>query len=157
MYLVRPIQTPRNSIRILTATDYFTRRTEEISLKNVNDNEFIQFLQRNIITRFRVPNNVIFYNATYFSSLKVVQFSLKHNINMRYSTNYYPQGNGVVESINKKLLRIIKNIVVEHQRDRNNALDTSLWASRVSPRISLRTSCYFLIHVKEAILPQIFI
>ena len=42
---------------ILTTTDYFTRWTEAIYLKIVNDNEVIQFLQRNTITRYGVPNS----------------------------------------------------------------------------------------------------
>ena len=88
---------------ILTTTNYFTRWTKVIPLKNVNDNEVIQFLQWNIITRFGVPNSLVFDNAKYFSSLKIVEFALKHNIIMIYSTN-------------KNLLWIIKKIVLEHQR-----------------------------------------
>ena len=49
---------------ILTATDYFTRWTKEIPLKNVNDNAIIQFLQWNIITKYGVPNSLVFDNAT---------------------------------------------------------------------------------------------
>ena len=50
---------------ILTTTDYFTRWTDTIPLKNVNDNKIIQFLEHNIITKFGVPNSLVFYNATY--------------------------------------------------------------------------------------------
>ena len=89
---------------ILTTTDYFSIWNEVIPLKAINDNEVIQFLQWNIITRFGVPNYLIFDKATYLSSLKIVEFSLKHNNNLKYSANYYPQGNGVVESTNKNLL-----------------------------------------------------
>lgn len=89
---------------ILIATDYFYKWTEEIPLKVINDHEVIQFLQQNIITRFGVPNCLVFYNVTYFSSLKIVEFSLKYNINLKYLANYYPQGNGVVESTNKNIL-----------------------------------------------------
>lgn len=138
---------------ILTTTDYFTRWTEAIPLKNINDNEVIQFLQQNIITRFGVPSCLVFYNATYFSSLKIVEFALKHNINLKYSSNYYPQGNGVAESTNKNMLQIIKKIVAEHQRDWHNALDITLWDDRVTPRVSLGTSPYVLVYGKESILP----
>ena len=75
---------------------------------------------------FGVPSSLVFDNATYFSSLKIMEFSLKHNINLKYSTNYYSQGNGVDESTNKNLLGTIKKIIVEHQRDWHNALDTPL-------------------------------
>ena len=66
---------------ILTATDYFSKWTEAIHLKVINDTELVQFLQWNIVTRFGVPNYLVFDNAKYFSSLKIVEFSLKYNIN----------------------------------------------------------------------------
>ena len=75
-----------------------------IPLRVINDNEVIQFLQQNIITRFGVPSCLVFDNATYLSLLNIVEFTLKHNINLKYLANYYPQGNGVVESTNKNLL-----------------------------------------------------
>jgi hypothetical protein len=89
---------------ILTATDYFSKWTEAIPLKVINDTEVIQFLQWNIVTRFGVPDCLVFDNAKYFSSLKIVEFALKYNINIKYSSNFYPQGNGVAESTNKNLL-----------------------------------------------------
>jgi hypothetical protein len=89
---------------ILTATDYFPKWTEAIPLKVINDTDVIQFLQQNIVTRFGVPNYLVYDNPKYFSSLKIVEFALKCNINIKYSVNYYPQGNGVDESTNKNFL-----------------------------------------------------
>ena len=51
---------------ILTATDYISKWTEEIPLKVINNTEVIQFLQRNIVTRFGVPTCLVFYNANIF-------------------------------------------------------------------------------------------
>ena len=67
---------------ILTTTNYFSKWTKEIPLKVINDTEVIQFLQWNIVTRFGVPNYLVFDNAKYFSSLKIVEFDLKYNINI---------------------------------------------------------------------------
>lgn len=138
---------------ILTSTDYFSKCTKSIPLKVINDNEVMHFLQQNIVTRFGVPNYFVFDNEKYFSSLKIVEFALKYNINLKYSTNYYLQGNGVVKSTNKNLLWIIKKTVVENQRDWRTALDTALWVDRATPRNSLGTSPYFLVYDKDAILP----
>ena len=138
---------------ILTSTNYFSRWIEAIPFKVITDNEVIQFLQWNIITRFGVPSFLVFDNATYFSSLNIMEFALKHINIFKHSTNYYLQGNGVVESINKKLFQIIKKNVVEHQRDWHNTLDTALWADRVTPRNSLGIYPYFLVYGKEEILP----
>eukprot|EP00253_Pinus_taeda_P017724 PITA_17724 len=52
---------------ILTATDYFTKWVEAIPLKAANSEATIEFIDQFIITRFGVPNALIFYNASYFS------------------------------------------------------------------------------------------
>ena len=59
---------------ILTTTDYFSKWTKAIPLKVINDTEVIQFLQWNIVMRFGVPNSLVFNNAKYFSSLKIVLY-----------------------------------------------------------------------------------
>jgi hypothetical protein len=51
---------------ILTATYYFTRWTEAIPLKVVNENQVISFLESYIVTRFGVPESLVFDNAKYF-------------------------------------------------------------------------------------------
>ena len=89
---------------IHTTTDYYCKWIEAMPLKVINNTEVIQFLQQNIVARFGVPYCLVFNNAKYFSSLKIVEFDLKYNINIKYSTNYYPQGNGLAESTNKNLL-----------------------------------------------------
>jgi hypothetical protein len=80
---------------IMMTTDYFTRWSEAIPLNTINENQVILFLQSHIITRFGVPESLVFDNEKYFSSLKLTEFSLERNIKVKYSTNYYPQGNGL--------------------------------------------------------------
>jgi len=96
---------------ILTTNDYFTWWIEEVSLKQVNDQEVIIFLQQNIISHFGILVSVVFYNATDFSSLKLYDFALQSGIMTKHSSNYYPQGIILVESTNKNLIRIIKKII----------------------------------------------
>ena len=60
---------------ILTTTNYFSKWIEAIPLKVINDTEVIQFLQRNSVTKFGVLNYLVFDNAKYFSSLKIVEFA----------------------------------------------------------------------------------
>jgi hypothetical protein len=54
---------------ILTATDYFTKWVEAIPLKVANSDAIIEFIDQFIITRFGVPNALIFDNASYFSGI----------------------------------------------------------------------------------------
>ena len=80
---------------ILAATDYFTRWVEAIPLHKVNEDVVMYFLQDHIMTRFGVPISLVFYNATYFSSIRLTSFAHERGIKLHYYANYYPQGNGL--------------------------------------------------------------
>ena len=135
---------------ILTATSYFTRWVESILLRKVNEDAVMDFLQDHIMTRFGVPISLVFYNASYFSSIKFTEFANEKGIDLNYYANYYPQGNGLVESTNKNLIRILKKMVIENQRSWHLALPNVLWDDRVTPKNSLGVSPYTLIYGKEA-------
>jgi hypothetical protein len=107
-----------------------------------------------LITRFSVPSVLVFDNATYFYSTLLKKFSLDKGIIIRYSANYYPQGNGVVESTNKNLVRILKKTVANNQRNWHNLLHNALWDDRVTPNEVIGNSPYFLVYGQEAILPN---
>jgi hypothetical protein len=53
---------------------------ESIPLTKVNEEVVINFLEQHIITRFGVPTTLVFDNATYFSSLKLTEFSLEKEL-----------------------------------------------------------------------------
>jgi hypothetical protein len=139
---------------ILTATDYFTKWAEAIPLTHVNEKVVIQFIEQQLITRFGVPYVLVFDNATYFSSTLLTEFALDKGIIIRYSANYYPQGNGVAESTNKNLVRILKKTVADNQRNWHNLLHNALWEDRVTPKEAIGNSPYFLVYGQEAILPN---
>ena len=65
---------------------------ESIPLQKVNEYAVIDFLQEHIMTRFGVPISLFFYNASYFSSIKLTEFTNDKGMKLHYSTNYYPQG-----------------------------------------------------------------
>ena len=72
---------------------------------------------------------------------------------MHYYANYYPQGNGLAESSNKNLIRILKKTVIENKRSWHSRLPNSLWADRVTPKSAIGVLPYTLVYGKEAILP----
>lgn len=60
---MRSLVTLHNSIRIYSATDYFTRWTEAIPLWKVNEDEVISFIEKFIINRYDIPDALIFDKA----------------------------------------------------------------------------------------------
>ena len=103
-------------------------------LREINANQVITFLTENIISRLCIPNFVIFDNAKYFSSIKLIEFALEYGIKLKHSANYYPQGNGLVKSTNKNLVNIIKKTINQHPRNWHAKLPLALWADRITPK-----------------------
>ena len=94
-----------------------------------------------------------FDNASYFSLNELTIYALEKGIKIKFSANYYPQGNGLAESTNKNLIKIIKRTVTDHHKNWHNALYSALWVDRTTPKSAIGTSPFFLIYGKEAILP----
>ena len=74
-------------------------------------------------------------------------------IQLVHSTSYYPQGNGLVESSNKSLVRIIRKLLETNQKRWDSNLKFSLWADRVTEKRSIGNSPFKLVYGTEAIFP----
>eukprot|EP00253_Pinus_taeda_P019263 PITA_19263 len=138
---------------ILTTTEYFTKWVEAVPLKTTNSKNIIEFIDQFIITRFGLPSALIFDNASYFSRNAMTDFALKRGFKLKYSSNYYPQGNGLDESTNKSLIKIIKRTVDQSQKNWHKTLVNALWADRITKKASIDTSPFNLVYGKEAVLP----
>eukprot|EP00253_Pinus_taeda_P022345 PITA_22345 len=138
---------------ILTATDYFTKWVEAIPLKTTNSEAIIEFIDQFIITRFGVPNALIFDNASYFSGNAMFDFAIKRGFKLKYSANYYPQGNGLAESTNKNLIKIIKRTIEQNHKTWHKSLIFALWADRIMQKASTGSSPFKLVYGKESVLP----
>ena len=62
----------------------------------------MDFLEDNILVRFGYPKQIVTDNASAFKSKKMINFFHKYHIILNHSTAYYPQGNELTESSNKK-------------------------------------------------------
>ena len=60
----------------------------------------------------------------------------------------------MAESTNKNLVRILKKMVTDNQRNWHNLLHKVLWDDRVTPKEAIRNSSYFLVYGQEALLPN---
>jgi len=96
---------------ILVATDYFTKWIEAIPTRKADHHVVIKFLTGNIFTRFGCPHKLVTDNATAFKAKELVDMCDSMGIKLVHSTSYYPQGNGLAESSNKSLIRIIKKML----------------------------------------------
>lgn len=82
----------------------------------------------------------------------MTEFALKRGFKLKYSANYYPQGNRLVESTNKNLIRIIKQTIDQNHRNWHKSLMYALCADRITQKTSIGTSPFNLVYGKEVVL-----
>jgi hypothetical protein len=137
---------------ILTATDYFTKWIEVAPTRSASHKVIISFLE-DIIARFGCPSRIVTDNAASFKSEPLVKFCEQFEISLIHSTPYYPQGNGLVESSNKSLIKLIKRLLEDNKRAWDSKLKFALWVDRVTTKKSLGTSPFQLVYGTEVVFP----
>jgi hypothetical protein len=134
---------------ILTMKNYFMKWLEAVELNKVDAEEIIKFLKDNILSRFGVPNKFFIDNGSIFIRLKFTEFCGQYGIIKGQSSNYYPQGNGLVESTKKTLVQILKKIFDNNQRNWHMKLTDALWEKITTLNDSTEMSPYLLVYGKE--------
>jgi hypothetical protein len=74
---------------MLVATDYFTKWTEAVSLKNMMHKEVIHFILEHIIHRFDIPQTLTTDQGSSFMSHQVREFAESLKIKLLSSSLYY--------------------------------------------------------------------
>jgi hypothetical protein len=140
---------------ILTAMDYFTKWIEAIPTRQATDTIIIHFLETNIMSRFGYPVNIITDNAATLKYKKMENFCNDYNITLGHSMAYYPQGNGLAESSNKILTKIIKRLLQDNKKARDKKLIYTLWDDRITTKKSISTSPFQIVYGAEAFFPTL--
>ena len=87
---------------------YFTKWVEAASYKVLNSKKVAQFIQTNIIYRYRVPHEIILDNGLHFKG-EIEKLLWQFNIQHHKSSPYRPHTNGAVQVANKNIGRILKH------------------------------------------------
>ena len=101
---------------MLAATDYFSKWTEVVPLKNMTHREVIEFITEHIIHRFGIPQTLTTDQGSSFISKEVRAFIESYKIKLLNSSPYYAQVNGQAESSNKILIKLIKKKIEENPK-----------------------------------------
>jgi hypothetical protein len=101
---------------VLVATDYFTKWTEVVALKNMTHKEVIEFTTEHIIHRFGIPQTLTTDQGTSFMSKEVCEFAELYRINLLNSSPYYGHANGQAESSNRTLINSIKKKIYDNPK-----------------------------------------
>lgn len=74
-------------------------------------------------------------------------------IQLVHSTSYYPQGNGLAESSNKSLVRIIKKLLEDNKKSWDSKLKFALRANKVTNKKSIGNSPFKLVYGADVVFP----
>lgn len=85
-------------------------------------------------------------NETPFKNQDVKDLCSKFSIQHKFSTPYYPQGNGQVEASSKTILKILKNIVNNVSCGWNLQLNPALWAYQTNIRTPTGATHFSLVY-----------
>jgi hypothetical protein len=123
---------------VLLATDYFTKWTEAVPLRNMTHKEVIQFMLEYIVHRFWLPQTLTTNQGASFMSHQFKEFAASLKIKLLNSSPYYTQANGQTESSNKILIKLIKKKVEYPRRshkvlyealcDKGNPIRVGFWS-----------------------------
>jgi len=97
-----------------------------VPLRASSSANIVRFLEDNILARFGVPQKITTDNTSVSRSVELLAFCSKYGITLDHAANYYPQGNGLAESSNKNLIRIIRKTVGDNKRAWDNCLKFAL-------------------------------
>ena len=137
---------------VLVTTDYFTKWTETVPLKNMTHKEIIEFITKHVIHRFGIPQTLTTDQGSSFISKEVRAFAESYKIKLINSSPYYAQANGQPESSNKILIKLVKKKIEENFRRWHEVLSEVLWAHRISHHGATKVTPFELVYGQEAVL-----
>ncbi|XP_040361689.1 uncharacterized protein LOC112203363 [Rosa chinensis] len=138
---------------IIVATDFFTKWVEAEPLKEASGGALRQFLFRNIICRFGIPEVFVSDRGAAFMGGEVDKLAKEWGIQFVHSSPYYAQSNGQAEASNKIIITLLKKMLEANPRQWHETLYETLWAYRTSKRNPTATTPYALMFGHDAVLP----
>ena len=152
--IVGPLPTtPAQKKLLLMATDYFSRWIEAEAFASIKDKEVTQFIWKNIVCGFCIPQSIISDNGPQLDSRVYLNFCHELKIKNLYSTPRYPQSNGQVEASNKTLFTTLKKRLDATKDKWVDELPRVFWAYRTTASKPTSISPFALKYGMEAIIP----
>ena len=145
--------TPAQKKLLLVATDYFSRWIEAEAFVSIKDKEVTQFIWKNIVCGFGIPQSIISDNGPQFDSRVYLNFCQELKIKNLYSTPRYPQSIGQAEASNKTLFTTLKKRLDATKDKWVDELPRVFWAYRTTASKPTSISPFALNYGMEAIIP----
>jgi hypothetical protein len=138
---------------IIRAVYYFTKWVKSMPTFNNISDKTTHFFFNHVITRFRIPLQLVFDHNKHFQNEIFANISSKLVFSYDFSSPYYPHSNQKVEVVNKVLKTMLQRTVNKHKINWHHMLFSSLWAYRTVVKTATSFTLFHLFHGIEATLP----
>nr|AAY99339.1 pol-polyprotein [Silene latifolia] len=138
---------------LIVAVDYFTKWVEAVAVPAKTTAAVRKVIWENIITRFGLPQVMVFDHGREFWSDMVMNWLEELGIKFAYSSVCHPQSNGQAEAANKTILNGLKKKVEDLKGRWADELPGVLWSLRTTEKEATGYSPFHLVYGSEAVLP----
>lgn len=90
---------------------------EAVATRTCSANVVLEFLKRNILSRFGTPRAIIRDGGSHFCNRAFKWMMKKYGIKHKVATPYHPQTSGQVEMSNRQLKAILEKVVKPNRKD----------------------------------------
>ena len=112
-----PFLSSYNNKYIMLAVDYVSKWVEAIPIYTNDAKVVINFLRRNIFSRFGTPRELISDEGSHFCNRFVEKLLLKYKVRDKTALVYHPKTNGQAEVFNREIKTILEKTVNGLRKD----------------------------------------